>query len=72
MTGLFVLLLGIGARPSSEAQRRIGRRRSASAVAESVPGLGLVGDIALDPYTSHGHDGIFREGEVLNDETDGE
>ncbi len=45
--------------------------RAASAVSESVPGLGLIGDIALDPYTSHGHDGIFREGEVLNDETVG-
>jgi porphobilinogen synthase len=45
--------------------------RAASAVSESVPGLGLIGDIALDPYTSHGHDGIFREGEVRNDETVG-
>jgi porphobilinogen synthase len=45
--------------------------RAASALAECVPGLGLIGDIALDPYTSHGHDGIFRDGEVLNDETVG-
>ncbi len=45
--------------------------RAASTLAVSVPGLGLIGDIALDPYTSHGHDGIFRDGEVLNDETVG-
>ena len=45
--------------------------RAASALAEAVPDLGLIGDIALDPYTSHGHDGVFREGEVLNDETVG-
>jgi porphobilinogen synthase len=45
--------------------------RAASALAEAVPDLGLIGDIALDPYTSHGHDGVFRDGEVLNDETVG-
>jgi porphobilinogen synthase len=31
--------------------------------------LGLVGDVALDPYTSHGHDGVIRDGYVANDET---
>lgn len=45
--------------------------RAASVLAEAVPDLGLIGDIALDPYTSHGHDGVFRDGEVLNDETVG-
>ena len=26
-------------------------------------------DVALDPYTSHGHDGLLKEGKILNDET---
>ena len=33
------------------------------------PELGLVGDVALDPYTDHGHDGVIRQGYVANDET---
>ncbi|MEX0669012.1 MAG: porphobilinogen synthase [Pirellulales bacterium] len=31
--------------------------------------LGIVCDVALDPYTSHGHDGLLRDGRILNDET---
>lgn len=31
--------------------------------------LGVITDVALDPYTTHGHDGIVRDGVVLNDET---
>lgn len=34
-----------------------------------APDLGCIVDVALDPYTSHGHDGLVREGMVLNDET---
>ena len=33
------------------------------------PGLGLIGDVALDPYTDHGHDGVIRNGAVANDES---
>jgi porphobilinogen synthase len=33
------------------------------------PELGLVGDVALDPYTDHGHDGVIRGNYVANDET---
>ena len=33
------------------------------------PAVGLVGDVALDPYTDHGHDGVIRDGYVANDET---
>jgi porphobilinogen synthase len=33
------------------------------------PELGLLGDVALDPYTDHGHDGVIRDGYVANDET---
>ena len=31
--------------------------------------IGLMCDIALDPYTSHGHDGLLKNGKILNDET---
>ena len=29
----------------------------------------MICDVALDPYTSHGHDGLLREGQIVNDET---
>ena len=35
----------------------------------TFPDLGLVGDVALDPYTDHGHDGVIRHGYVANDES---
>ncbi|MBA3813096.1 MAG: porphobilinogen synthase [Alphaproteobacteria bacterium] len=35
----------------------------------TFPHLGVMVDVALDPYTSHGHDGVFREGQVHNDDT---
>ncbi len=35
----------------------------------AFPDTGLVGDVALDPYTDHGHDGVIRDGYVANDET---
>ena len=31
--------------------------------------IGIMCDVALDPYTSHGHDGILQDGKILNDET---
>ena len=31
--------------------------------------IGVICDVALDPYTSHGHDGLLRDGYVVNDET---
>jgi len=34
-----------------------------------VPGIGVICDVALDPYTSHGHDGLLSDGRILNDET---
>lgn len=36
---------------------------------DALPSLGIIVDVALDPYTSHGHDGILKNGEVANDET---
>ncbi len=35
----------------------------------AFPDLGLVGDVALDPYTDHGHDGVIRGNYVANDES---
>ena len=31
--------------------------------------IGIMCDVALDPYTSHGHDGLLKKGEILNDKT---
>jgi porphobilinogen synthase len=31
--------------------------------------VGIICDVALDPYTSHGHDGLLRDGRIVNDET---
>jgi porphobilinogen synthase len=39
------------------------------AIKAAVPEVGLLTDVALDPYTSHGHDGLLRNGIVVNDET---
>ncbi|AHK43951.1 MULTISPECIES: porphobilinogen synthase [Ensifer] len=36
---------------------------------KAVPEIGVITDVALDPFTSHGHDGILRDGEIVNDET---
>ncbi len=43
--------------------------RAVRALKRSVPEIGILCDVALDPYTSHGHDGIVGHGHVLNDET---
>ena len=43
--------------------------RAIRAIKREVPQLGVLCDVALDPYTSHGHDGLMRDGEILNDET---
>jgi len=43
--------------------------RAARAIRDAAPGVGIVADVALDPYTSHGHDGILVNGEIINDIT---
>jgi len=43
--------------------------RACRAIKEAVPQIGLITDVALDPYTSHGHDGLMRGSEIVNDET---
>src|ERR1041384_3873973 len=39
------------------------------AIKREVPDVGILCDVALDPYTSHGHDGLMRGDEIVNDET---
>ncbi len=43
--------------------------RATRAIKAAVPEIGVITDAALDPFTSHGHDGILRDGIILNDET---
>ena len=43
--------------------------RACRAIKAAAPNVGIVTDVALDPYTSHGHDGLMRGEEILNDET---
>ncbi|MFO0110346.1 MAG: porphobilinogen synthase [Alphaproteobacteria bacterium] len=44
--------------------------RAIAAVKSAVPEIGVIADVALDPYTIHGHDGVLdRHGDVANDET---
>ena len=43
--------------------------RALRAIKKAVPEVGVLCDVALDPYTSHGHDGLLRDGVILNDET---
>jgi porphobilinogen synthase len=42
---------------------------SARAIKKEVPNLGVIIDVALDPYTSHGHDGLLRGETIVNDES---
>jgi porphobilinogen synthase len=38
-------------------------------IKQEVPAVGILCDVALDPYTSHGHDGLLRGDEIINDAT---
>ena len=39
------------------------------AMKDAAPEVGIICDVALDPFTDHGHDGIIKDGRILNDET---
>jgi porphobilinogen synthase len=43
--------------------------RAVRAIKKTVPDIGVLCDVALDPYTSHGHDGVLVDGYVANDES---
>lgn len=68
--------------PSTQPERRSERgdealnkdnliNRALAAIKTEVPEIGLLADVALDPYTSHGQDGLVENGTILNDETVG-
>jgi len=44
-------------------------QRSIKAIKDAVPEMYIMTDVALDPYSSYGHDGIVKDGEIVNDET---
>lgn len=43
--------------------------QTVAALKRAVPDIGIICDVALDPYTSHGQDGLVRDGIVINDES---
>jgi porphobilinogen synthase len=43
--------------------------RATRLIKDNIKDIGIITDVALDPYTSHGHDGIIKNNEILNDET---
>ncbi len=45
--------------------------RAIKEIKNAVPGIGVITDVALDPYTSHGQDGIVENGKIINDKTVG-
>ena len=44
-------------------------QRSIKAIKNACPEILVMTDVALDPYSSYGHDGIVKDGEIINDET---
>ncbi|GAA4313889.1 porphobilinogen synthase [Compostibacter hankyongensis] len=44
-------------------------QRSIKAIKDAVPEMVVMTDVALDPYSEYGHDGIVKNGEIVNDET---
>lgn len=44
-------------------------QRSIKAIKDACPKMVVMTDVALDPYSSYGHDGIVKDGEIVNDET---
>ena len=43
--------------------------RATRAIKQAVPDIGIMCDVALDPYTAHGHDGLLDGDEIVNDAT---
>ena len=43
--------------------------RAVKAMKDAAPEVGIMCDVALDPFTDHGHDGLIQDGRILNDET---
>lgn len=61
---------GLKNRTGSEATNPAGLIANAvRALKQTLPDLGVIVDVALDPYTDHGHDGVLQEGRVINDDS---
>ena len=43
--------------------------RATNLIKKNINDIGIITDVALDPYTSHGHDGLLKDNEILNDES---
>ena len=43
--------------------------RAVKAMKDAAPEVGIMCDVALDPFTDHGHDGLIEKGRILNDPT---
>lgn len=43
--------------------------RAVRAIKDSIPDIGVMCDVALDPFNSDGHDGLLKDGVIVNDET---
>lgn len=43
--------------------------RAVQALKQALPGLVVITDVAMDPYSSDGHDGLLRDGSIVNDDT---
>ncbi len=44
-------------------------QRTIKAIKQEIPEMTVITDVALDPFSSYGHDGIVKDGKILNDET---
>ena len=44
-------------------------QRTIRAIKQEIPEITIITDVALDPFSTYGHDGIVRDGKILNDET---
>lgn len=69
----FVLLFGVAKKKDSKGSEALSKNsavvRAIQEVRSKFPELIVGTDIALDPYTDHGHDGLFDGKKILNDET---
>jgi len=69
----FVLLFGVSQKKDSLGSHALNQHssvvRAIGEIREQLPNITIGTDIALDPYTDHGHDGLFEKGEILNDPT---
>ena len=43
--------------------------RTTNLIKKNIKNIGIITDVALDPYTNHGHDGLLKDNEILNDES---